>query len=189
MVEILVVVATLALCFGVDKLFTKMFRSAPEHQTGKAVRLSRMYGAFGLILAAIGVAALISGVMDTWVLSAGGVIVILMGVCLVVYYMSFGIFYADDTFRVTTFGKKSDTYHYRDIRGQRLYLVQGGSVVVELHMADGRTVQVQSTMDGAYPFLDHAFAAWLRQTGKTEEECPFHDPANSLWFPTVEEEG
>lgn len=187
--EILVVALTLALCFGVDKLFTKLFRSAPEHKTGKAVRLNKMYATFGLALAVIGVAAIISGVMDTPVLAAGGVIVILMGICLIVYYLTFGIYYGDETFLLTTFGKKNDTYQYRDIRGQKLYLVQGGSVVIELHMTDGRAVQLQSTMDGAYTFLDHAYAAWVRQTGRSEGDCSFHDPANSCWFPTVDEEG
>ena len=187
--EILVIAVTLALCFGADKLFTKLFRSAPEHQTGKAVRLPKMYGAFGLILAVIGLAAIISGVMDTPVLLFGGVFVIVLGICLVVYYMTFGIFYGDETFRLTTFGKRSGTYYYRDIRGQKLYLIQGGSVVIELHMTDGRTVQLQSTMDGAYTFLAHAYAAWVRQTGKTAAECAFHDPSNSLWFPTVDQEG
>ena len=63
------------------------------------------------------------------------------------------------------------------------------AVVIELHMLDGRTVQLQSTMDGAYTFLDHAYAAWVRQTGRSDSDCAFHDPSNSLWFPTVEEEG
>lgn len=185
--EILVIAVTLALCFGVDKLFTKTFRNTAEHQTGNAVRLSKLYGAFGLILAIIGVVSLISGVMNTPVLLIGGIIVIVMGSCLIVYYMTFGIFYGDDTFLLTTFGKRSNTYHYRDIRGQKLYLIQGGSVVIELHMNDGRTVQLQSTMNGAYAFLDHAYAAWVRQTGRREADCTFHDPSASLWFPTVEE--
>ena len=188
MMEILVIAAALGLCFVIDKLFTKLFRSTPEHQTGKAVRLNKMYGAGGLILAVIGIAALISGVMNTPVLVAGGVFVIIMGICLVVYYMTFGIFYGDDSFRLTTFGKKSNTYRYGEIRGQKLYLIQGGSVVIELHMYDGRTVQLQSTMNGAYPFLDHAYAAWVRQTGRNERDCSFHDPSNSLWFPSVDGE-
>lgn len=187
--EILVVVGTLALCFGADKLFTKYFRSQPEHRTGLSVRLSKMYGAFGLILAVIGIAALISGVTDTWLLVAGGIGVIILGVCMVVYYMSFGIYYGEDTFLVTTFGKRTTAYQYKEIRGQQLYLIQGGNVVVELHMTDGRTVQLQSTMNGVYPFLDHAYTAWLRQTGRREEDCGFHDPANSCWFPSVGEEG
>ena len=186
--EILVIAVTFALCFGVDKLFSKLFRSKPEHHTGKAVRLPKLYGAFGLILAVIGLAAIISGVMDTPVLLFGGVFVIVLGICLVVYYMTFGIFYGDETFLLTTFGKKSNTYHYRDIRGQKLYLIQGGSVVVELHMTDGRAVQLQSTMDGAYSFLDHAYDAWLRQTGRSATDCGFHDPSNSMWFPAIDEE-
>lgn len=185
--EILVIVATFALCFGADKLFTKVFRSAPEHGTGMSVRLPKMYGAFGLILALIGIAAIISGVLNTPVLLFGGCFVIVLGICLVIYYMTFGIFYGDETFRLTTFGKRSNTYSYKDIRGQKLYRIQGGSIVIELHMHDGRTVQLQSTMDGAYGFLDHAYAAWVRQTGRREADCGFHDPSNSLWFPTVEE--
>lgn len=189
METILVVVGTFALCFGVDKLFTKIFRSQAEHHSGLAVRLSKRYGAFGLILAVIGVAALISGVMDTWALTAGGVVVVLVGVGLIVYYMTFGVFYDTDTFILTTFGKKSTTYSYKDIKCQQLYIVQGGNVVVELHMTDGRTVQLQSGMEGMYAFLDHAFAAWLRQTGRTVEDCPFYDPKNSCWFPSADAEG
>ena len=186
--EFVVIAVTLGLCFLVDKVFTKKFRSAPEHGTGKAVRLPKMYGSFGLILAIIGVFAIISGALNTLFLQLCGAFVVLLGVGLVVYYMTFGIYYGDDTFRLTTFGKRSDTYRYMDIRGQKLYLIQGGSVVVELHMNDGRTVSLQSNMEGVYPFLDHAYAAWVSQTGKREEELAFHDPSASQWFPAVDEE-
>ena len=186
--EFVVIAVTLALCFGVDKLFTKVFRSRPEHGTGLAVRLSRMYGVFGILLAVIGVAAVITGIANSPALAVGGVVVILMGAGLVVYYMTFGIYYGDDTFLLTTFGNKSNTYEYRNIRGQKLYAVRGGSVVIELHMTDGRTVQLQSTMDGVYKFLDHAFGGWLRQTGRRQADCSFYDPSNSCWFPPVDEE-
>lgn len=183
---ILVVAGTLALCFGIDKLFTKLFRSQVQHKSGLAVRLSKRYAAFGLILAVIGVAALISGVLNTSVLAVGGVIVIVLGICLVVYYMTFGIFYDADSFILTTFGKKSTVYAFRDIQAQQLYMVQGGNVIVELHLRDERTVQIQSTMEGAYPFLDHAYNAWLQQTGRDPRTCDFYDPENSCWFPPVE---
>ena len=111
---------------------------------------------------------------------------LLMGAALITYYMSFGIFYDADSFILTTFGKKSVVYRFADIRAQQLYTIQGGGVLVELHMADGRTVSIQSAMEGAYPFLDHAFAAWCRQTGRDPESCGFHDPSQSLWFPTEE---
>ena len=61
------------------------------------------------------------------------------------------------------------------------------SVVVELHMQDGRSVSLQSTMEGAYPFLDVAFAGWCRQTGRTAEDCAFYDPGQHCWFPGMEE--
>jgi hypothetical protein len=59
--------------------------------------------------------------------------------------------------------------------------------MVELHMADGSAVSLTSNMDGVYPFLDTAFAAWCRQTGRDPESCTFHDPSNHWWFPHGEE--
>ena len=54
-------------------------------------------------------------------------------------------------------------------------------------MADGSTVSVQSAFEGVYSFLDTAFAGWCLQTGRDPQSCDFHDPSQSLWFPTVEE--
>lgn len=189
--EFVIVLVVAALTFGgcylFDKGFEKLFRSQAQHYSGLSVRLNKRYAAFGAILIALGVAAIFTGLGKNWLLITGGCIVGVMGIALVVYYATFGIFYDDESFILTTFGKRSATYCYRDIRGQRLYVVQGGSVLVELHMTDGRAVTFQSAMTGVYPFLDHAFAAWCRQTGRDPEACGFHDPAEHLWFPTVEE--
>ena len=65
--------------------------------------------------------------------------------------------------------------------------MQGGNIIVELHMDDGTTVSLQSAMEGINPFLDTAFAAWCLQTGRDPQSCDFHDPSQSLWFPTVED--
>ena len=184
---LLVVAATFGLCFLVDKGFTKLFRSQSQHYSGLSVRLNKKYGAGGLILCVIGVAAVFSGLTTTWVLVAGGIIVMLMGVVLVVYYMTFGIFYDKESFVYTSFGKKSATYRYDQIRGQQLYIVQGGNILVELHMTDGKAVQVQLQLKDADKFLDTAFAGWCAQRGITPEACDFHDPDNSLWFPTMED--
>ena len=189
--DFVIVLAAAALTFGAcylfDKGFEKLFRNQAQHYSGLSVRLNKRYAAFGAVLIALGVAAIFTGLSNGWVLIAGGAIVLVMGIALVVYYATFGIFYDSDSFILTTFGKRSTTYRYREINGQRLYIVQGGNVLVELHMADGRSVSLQSAMVGAYPFLDHAFAAWCRQTGRDPEDCDFHDTANHLWFPTVEE--
>ena len=184
---ILVAALVFGVCYLVDKGFTKIFRGQVQHASGKSVRLPKRYSVIGLILTVLGIAAVVNGLSDSGVLFWGGLIVLLTGLGLITYYMTFGIFYDEDSFIVTTFGKKSTTYRYRDIRGQQLYLIQGGNVVVELHMQDSRTVSLQATMEGVYPFLDHAFAAWCQQTGRDPENCPFHDPENSLWFPKMED--
>ena len=110
---------------------------------------------------------------------------VVTGIGLVVYYMSFGVFYDADGFLLTTFGKKSAAYAYKDIQSQQLYNNQG-QILIELYLSDGNTVQLQSTMTEVYPFLDYAFEAWCRQTGRKKEDCPFYDPSNSCWFPPVE---
>jgi hypothetical protein len=183
----LIAAAVFGICYLVDKAFTKAFRSKAQHRSGKAVRAPKRYGIFGVLLTVIGILAICVGITDGWVLLGGGIIVLLMGIGLAVYYLSFGVFYNDDSILYTRLGKKDVTYKYRQILGQKLYVVQGGSIVVELHMADGSAVSLQSTMDGVYPFLDAAFAGWCAQTGRDPEDCDFHDPSQSLWFPTVEE--
>ena len=184
---LLIAAAVFGLCFAVDKAFAKLFRSKAQHRSGMAVRANKRYGLFGVILSVLGVMAICVGISDGSVLLWGGIIVLLMGICLAVYYLSFGVFYDGETFLLSRFGKKEVTYRFCEIKGQKLYLVQGGNVIIELHMTDGNTVSLQSTMDGVYPFLDTAFAAWCMQTGRDPQSCGFHDPSQSLWFPTVEE--
>ena len=185
---ILIIAAIIfGICYLVDKTFSKLFRSKAQHRSGKAVRANKRYGVFGVVLTILGIMAICVGVTDGPVLIWGGIIVLLMGISLTVYYLSFGIFYDDESILLQRFGKKDVIYAYKDIVGQKLYLIQGGTIVIELHMADGSTVSVQSSFEGAYSFLDSAFYAWCRQTGRGETECDFHNPSQSLWFPTVED--
>lgn len=184
---LLIAALVFGICYLIDKSFTKAFRSKAQHRSGMAVRASKRYGVFGVILVALGILAVCVGITDGAVLLAGGILVLLLGVCLSVYYLSFGIFYDGESFLQSRFGKKDVTYRYQDIQGQKLYLVQGGNIIVELHMADGGVVSLQSAMEGIYPFLDTAFAGWCLQTGRDPQSCGFHDPSQSLWFPTVEE--
>ena len=183
----LVAAVIFGICYLVDKTFSKLFRSKAQHRSGMAVRANKRYGLFGVVLTILGILAICVGVTDGPVLLWGGVIVLLMGIALAVYYLSFGIFYDGESMLQQRFGKKDVTYYYRDIVGQKLYLIQGGSIVVELHMADGSAVSVQSSFEGVYPFLDTAFAGWCLQTGRDPQSCDFHDPSQSLWFPTVED--
>ena len=185
---ILIVAALIfGICYLVDRTFTRLFRSKAQHRSGKAVRATKRYGVFGVILTVLGIMAVCVGITDGPVLIWGGVFVLLMGICLAVYYLSFGIFYDGESILLCRFGRKDTLYYYKNIVGQKLYLVQGGSVVIELHMADGSALSVNTNMEGVYPFLDTAFAAWCLQTGRAPESCDFHDPSQSIWFPTVED--
>ena len=184
---LLIAAIIFGICYLVDKAFAKLFRSKAQHRSGMAVRANKRYGVFGVILTILGIMAVIVGITDGPVLIWGGIVVLLMGISLAVYYLSFGIFYDGESLLMSRFGKKDVTYYYKDIVGQKLYLIQGGNIVVELHMTDGNAVSVQSSFEGIYPFLDTAFAGWCLQTGRDPVSCDFHDPSQSLWFPTVEE--
>ena len=181
-----VAAAVFGLCHFVDKRFTEAFRSKAQHRSGLAVRISKMYGVVGIALCVIGVMAIVVGIQNILLL-IGGLIVFAMGSAMAVYYLTRGIFYDGESFLVSGFGKKSVTHRYQDILEQRLYLVQGGGIIIELHMADGSAVSLQSTMDGVYPFLDTAFAGWCLQTGRDPQSCAFHDPSNHWWFPHEED--
>jgi hypothetical protein len=185
---IIIAAVTFGVCFLVDKGFTKLFRNREQHKSGLAVKLNKRYATIGLILAFLGTAAIFTGLKEGKALLIGGIVVVLMGIGLIVYYLTFGVYYDDNSFILASFGKKSETYSFRDIKEQRLYTVTGGSSVIELHLTDGRALSLHSTMEGTYPFLDHAFYAWCRQTGRNPEECDFHDPSKSCWFPGVEVE-
>ena len=187
---ILAALILVALVFGVcylfDKGFEKIFRNKEQHHSGLSVRVNKRYAAFGAILFTLGLAAIFTGLSSSLLLAAGGALILVIGIGLFVYYVTFGIFYDADSFVLTTFGHKSVTYYYKDIKSQQLY-VASGNTIIELHLTDGRNLSLQAAMIGVYPFLDIAFAGWLRQTGHKQEDCPFYDPANSCWFPPMEE--
>lgn len=172
-------------CWLVDQAFTKLFRSKAQHRSGLAIRANKRYGIFGVALIILAILSLMAG--GDKVLTYGGIVVGLMGIGLTVHYLSFGVFYDGESFLVSSFGKKDREYRFSQIVSQRLYIVQGGNVVIELEMDDGSTVSVQSSMDGVYPFMDTAFAGWCMQTGHKMDECSFYDPSKSWWFPHEEE--
>lgn len=183
---LLIAVVVFGICFLLDKLYTRLFRNKKQHKSGNSVRHSKRFGSLGLIVAVLGLAAILTGLPGDWLLIIGGGVVLAVGAGLVVYYMTFGIYYDDDAFVLTTFGKKSQTYQYKQIAYQQLF-TSYNNLAVELTLDDGRTVQLQSTMKDAYAFLDKASLAWIQQNGKTPEACSFYDPENSCWFPAREE--
>lgn len=186
---ILVAAIVFGVCRAVDLAFTKAFRSKAQHMSGLAIRASKRYGVFGVVMSVLGILGICSGIAGDKVLLFAGIFVLLLGICLTVYYLSYGIFYDGESMLVSKFGKKSRSYLFREIEQQHLYVVTGGNIVIELNMADGSAVSIQSNMDGVYRFLDTAFAGWCMQKNIDPQSCSFHDPSKSWWFPHEEEAG
>ena len=185
---VLIVAAVVFLgCFLVDRGYAKLFRSKAQHRSGLSIRQNKRYGTIGVVLAVIGIAAAITGGLENTALMIGGIVVGVLGIGLIAYYMATGIYYDEDAFLWESFGKKQRTYRYDEIIHQQLYTMQGGGLIVELHMTDGSAVQVVSTMPDYRQFLNFAFQRYCQQKGLIPENCTFHDPENGLWFPTKEE--
>ena len=185
---LLVIAATFGAMFLIDKGLTKLFRCRDQHHSGTAVRLKKHYGILSLAMMILGVLGILTFFFDgNVILLLGGVLVLPGGAVLGIYYLTHGIFYDNDTFLYTTFGNRSVTYRYADIRAQKLYEIQGGTLLVELHMADGKAVSVQTSMEGAKTFLDKAAHARMRQLGLNSHECQWFDETEGRWFPPVEE--
>ena len=183
---ILIAAAVFGLCFLVDRGFTKLFRSQSQHHSGKAVRLNKRYGSVGLILTVFGIAVLFAGLPDNWLFIGCSILITALGVGLVVYYMTFGIYYDDETFLVERFGRKAEVFRYSDITAQKLYIA-GASFVLELYLTEGKTLQLQAKMVGFQEFMDKAYEQWLSQTGRDPADCDFHDRERFQWFPDASE--
>lgn len=183
---IAVILVAFGLCFLADKGFTRLFRNRAEHRSGLSLKLNKRFATVGVILLVVGIAGLMASIEGGKAVLVGSLILLALAVGLIVYYLSFGIYYDEDSFLRSSFGKKSRSYRYEQIRHQQLYVLQGGGIIVELHMEDGSAVQITSTMPGYDAFLDYAFACWCDQRGMDPENCPFHDPKQSLWFPNTE---
>ena len=187
MIYLIVAAATFGVMYGLDRLFTRFFRNQAQHHSGTAVRLKKGYGIAAIALGLLAVLSLIQFIANgEKLMLLCGIVLIAMGGGLGAYYLSHGIFYDDDTFLFTTLSKKGVTYRYADITGQKLYVLQGGTYLVELYMAQGGTVSVQTSMPGAYDFLDKACHARFRQLGINSFECDWFDESRSCWFPPVE---
>ena len=185
---LLVIAATFGAMFLIDKGLTRLFRSRDQHHSGTAVRLKKHYGILSLAMMILGTLGILTFFFDgNVILLLGGVLVAPGGVVLGIYYLTHGIFYNDESFLYVTFGNRSREYRYGDIRGQKLYEIQGGTLLVELHMADGTAVSVQGNMEGAPTFLDKAAHARMRQLGLNSHECDWFDETEGRWFPPVEE--
>ena len=186
-VVLIVIACTIGICFGMDKIFNKIFRSKSQHKSGMRVKASKRYATFGLILAALGIAALCSSHISRVLILVAGIAMLVIGLALIIYYLSFGIYYDDESFIYSSLLHKNKTYKFGDIAAQQLYY-SGANVVIELHLSDKQTIQLQSSMDGVSAFMNKAFESWLKQNNKTAEDCTYYDPRQFCWFPPLQED-
>ena len=184
---IIIVCLTIVICIALDKLYKLVFRNKIQHKIGSRVKLSKRYGTIGLILLTLGIAALFAVGSRGWIAIVAGVGMILIGICLVVYFLSFGIYYDDESFIYSSFAKKSRTYTFAQIVSQTLY-VNGAGVILELHLSEDDSIQLQSSMVGFNQFMNQAFKTWSKKNGIDESECSFYDPQKFSWFPEAKEE-
>ena len=104
---LLVAALVFGVCYLVDKSFAKAFRSKAQHRSGLAVRANKLYGLAGLVLSILGILGFLTGLGANILLLIGGLVVQALGIALIVYYLSFGIFYDGETMLVCAFGKKT----------------------------------------------------------------------------------
>ncbi len=187
-IYVTVIAATFGVMFLLDMGFQKFFRKEHQYHTGLAIHLNKRYLVAGILITALGVAMfgqLANGFR--WILVLAAVILEIMGIGLLIYYNTFGVFYDEDTFIYRSFGHRPETYRYEDIKSQQLFTTSGG-IMVELDLSDGRTMSLHQNMDGMYAFLDKASLARFRQLGIENSTCKWFDKSNSCWFPPREEQ-
>ena len=112
---LLLAAAVFGVCYLVDQYFTRAFRSKAQHHSGLAVRVNKRYGVFAVGLSVLGILAICVGIGSGLALIIGGTVVLVMGLCLAVYYLTHGIFYDGESFLVAAFRKHDRIYRYDSI--------------------------------------------------------------------------
>ena len=81
--------AIFGICFLIDRLFARLFRNAEQYRSGLSVKLNKRYGSIGLLMCVLGLAAVFTGLAESWILVAGGAFLAVIGTALIIYYISF----------------------------------------------------------------------------------------------------
>lgn len=176
---IAVIFGLVALC---DFVFGKLFPKAKVKKTAKAVRMPRYSFIVGILIVFLGVIGLLFYTKADLFLRIGMVIAMIMGLYMAVNYMSFGIFYDDEGFTYRTLTKKTITFRYEDITGQRSFLARSG-LNTSLFVGEDE-IPLNGSMQGVSDFMNCAFFAWCHQTGR-DPDAQEYDPRTLRYFPEV----
>lgn len=182
---ILLIAAIFGLIALLDFLFHKLFPKSKAEQSGQVVRLPRYSSILGLLMALLGIIALLFLPLEGQrLLQFGCVLVLVIGLFLLVNYFRFGIFYDDECFVYRTMTHKARAYRYEDITGQRSFLARSGLNTSLYVGAD--EIQLYDAMQGLDSFLNKAFYGWCRAKGMDPDKVP-HNPRNLTYFPDPED--
>lgn len=179
-------VLLIAVIFGlvalVDFLLGKLFPKSKTQKQGKAVRMPRYSFILGILVTLLCIIGLLFYTEADLFLRLGMAAALLIGVYIVVNYVRFGIFYDEEGFEFRTLTKKAKYYRYADITGQRSFLARSGLNVALL--AAGDEIPLNGSMKGLSDFMNHAFFAWCRETGR-DPDGQDYDPATLRYFPEI----
>lgn len=174
----------IAVIFGlvalVDFVFGKLFPRLKAPKTAKAVRMPRYSFILGILIVVLGIMGLLFYTEADWFLRIGMVVAMAMGLYMTVNYIAFGIFYDEDGFTYRTLTKKAVAYRYGDITGQRSFLARSG-LNISLLLGE-QEIPLNGSMKGLSDFMNCAFFAWCRQTGRDPDEQDY-DPTTLRYFP------
>lgn len=173
-----VIFVTLGCCFLVDHLLKRHKEKQGEQ---RRVRPAKRSVLFGIIVCFLGLVFALNFGAKSWLIFAGAIICLLMGVTLIVVYFCTGITYDEQGFTYRAPGRRAAQYRYADITGERALMTRGG--VNAALMVGENEIYLYESMDGVGIFLKTAYEGWLKAKGLDSESCPPPNPACLVWFP------
>ena len=182
---LLLIAAIFGLIALIDFLGKKLFPALRNTHNGPMVRMPRYSFILGLLLALVGVIAVLYMPTEEWLLYAGCWLVLVIGVYLLINFFWTGIFYDDEGFTYRPFPRKARYFRYEEITAQQSFIAKSGWNTALY--AKGQEIQLYAAMQGVEEFLLTAFYGWCRQKGLDPEEVE-HDSTTLTYFPAPEQE-
>ena len=172
-------------CFLIDKLFSLIFPRSKTEKSGNVVRLPRRNAVAGILLIFVPLVVLLFFIPEggDTLMTVGCVIAIVLGLILLVSYLSFAIYYDDEGFVYKDLRRKKTAYHYSQIKGQRSVMTRSGINSI-LFVADDE-INVYSTMQNLNAFLNKAFYKWCA-VKNIDPASVENNPRMFTWFPDPE---
>ena len=177
----IIMLLTFGVCFAVDKLIQRRKQYRDSGTESNRVRLPRANNIVGILLTVGGfVLLLFFAPIEGGIWWFFGVVILLIGLFLLVNYLATGVDYDEAGFTFKQLGRRSRTFTYGEIKGQRSFANRAG-INVLLYVGEDE-VYLYSAMKGTRGFLQTAFNGWCLSRGIDPEEVSPPNPENMIWF-------